>query len=593
MEKVPKFIKDFTKEKFSEERQRIVGSVKAVRQEHYTKIKNDEEEAMEKERITKENERALAEKLEQINTLKNEISRLSESGLSKLLNYFELKKIQADLAIGQKTYEELKQQLDLGLAVRAIEEEGLDTHSSSPLLKEARDIVEGFYDKKAELWENTEYKKEDIEKYFSESNLSSLSTEEYVLLLKRFPSEMVAHVTRQNIRDHLGHMFHTAGEGEYANGFKRMVEDGRLRSPLGVYLIEEEKEKAIAKFLRLDELENKEDALKNLEIMTDPKQDQPGSYIDRMAVHFATEEVADGYYGSEKGNEIFIAYPSAYIASQYYFDGQLNKNGGGYWNDQWVWANEEKGMGLNAGFVFIPEEANVDKETGSRYELDKEKNPIKNSEYIEKFRKLIDSENFDDLAKEAMDITGHLPGDSFSEMESNKQYNKSYSESFELLKPLFEKLEKDFNITDPRMQWAVLGYHNLQEISIEKKEEQSSIDEDNSYNNVNLVIERALKEEGILFKETNNKIKSKEYWESHFNKDIKNKPAHIIYYKGEDPTKALNKWKEENGLNKKAVDQNIGFSEKRIPQADAPQAIAGMDRFKSLAEKVIEDYYAE
>jgi hypothetical protein len=371
-------------------------------------------------------------------------------------------------------------------------------------------------------------------------------------------------------------MYHTAGDGKYADGFKNMVNDGQLRSPLGVHLIEEEKEKAIAKFLRLDEFENKEEALKNLNNMTDPISESSGSYVDRMAIHFATEEVADCYYGSEKGNEIFIAYPSAYISSQYYFNGQLNQAGGGYWNDQWVYANEEKGIGLNAGVVFIPEGVNVDKETGSRYELDKDNNPIKNENYIKTIRTLINSDGFNDFAKQAMDITG-----------------KSDNITPESLEPLIKKLEKDFNITDSRIQRVILDYQNLFDISVIKKEEQLLSNEPNPLRNINSTIESILKNEGILFKETANKIDSKEYWESYFNKNIKSKPAHIVYYKAESPTEALNKWKEENGLNKKALDSNIGFSENRITQLDAPQATAGMDRFKVLAEKIINDYYLD
>ena len=583
MDKIPTFIKDFSKEESPEERQQVALSVRAVRQEHFTEIKLEEEKRLEVEKIAADKEQALNEKLESINKLENEISRLSESGLTKLLNYFELKKLQADLVIGQKTYEELKQQRDLGLTGEKSDSENSNKKETPSLLQEAKSMVDEFYNKQEKKWAESEYSKEDIEKYFSEDNLSSLSTEDYVLLLKRFPSEIVAHVTRQGVRDHLGHMYHTAGAGEYANGFKSMAEDGRLRSPLGVYLVEEEKEKAVAKFLRLEEIENKEEALKNLDVMTDPMKEISGSYNDRMAIHFATEEVPDCYYGSEKGNEIFITYPSAYIASQYYFDGQLNQNGGGYWNDQWVYANEEKGIGLNAGIIFIPEEASVDKETGSRYELDKEKKPIKNAEYETDVRKLVDSDNFDEFAERAMNITSKVSGNiSIEEMKS-----------VESLKPLRQRLEKDFNIIDPRLQWAVLDYNNLRDIIVAKEYERVSANKLDISRSVDSIIEYALKDQGVLFKEATNKVSSKEYWESYFEKNLESKPAHIVYYKGESPTKALNKWKEENGLNKKAADNNIGFSENRITQADDSKATAGMDRFKTLAENVIENYYSQ
>jgi len=97
MDKIPTFIKDFSKKKSPEERQQVAQSIRAKRQEHFTEIELDEESRLEAERIASEKEHALNEELECINKLENEISRLSESGLSKLLNYFELKKLQADL----------------------------------------------------------------------------------------------------------------------------------------------------------------------------------------------------------------------------------------------------------------------------------------------------------------------------------------------------------------------------------------------------------------------------------------------------------------------------------------------------------------
>ena len=579
METTPKFIKDFSKEESPEERQKVAQSVRGVRQEYFTETKRNEEKRLETEKLAKEKESALTEKLESINKLKSEISRLSKLGLIKILNYFELKKLQADLVVSRKKYEELKQQKESGSIDGNNDLEQSNNEETPSHFQEAKTMVDEFYSDQEKKWGDSEYKKEDIEKYFSEDNLASLSTEEYILLLKRFPSEMVTHVTRQGIRDHIGLMYHTAGDGEYANGFKSIIDDGRLRSPLGVYLVEEEKDKAVAKFLGLESAKTKDDALKNLNTMTDPVQGESGSFVDRMAIHFATEEVADAYYGSEKGNEIFITYPSAHIASQYYFQGQLNQAAGGYWNDQWVWANEEKGISLNAGIVFIPEEASVDKITGSRYELDGENNPIKNQNYLAVVRKFVDSYNFDDFAQSALGVI-----DKLSDVNSIEQMKSS-----EPLKPLILGLEKDFDIVDPKLQYALLDYQNLLTIVNERNNEKSATEVDLNHD-MDSVIEASLKNKGILFKETENKINSKEYWKLYFEKNAKSKPKHIVYYRGENPTAALNVWKEENGLNKKASDKSIGFEKNNI-SGGSPQAMAGLDRFKSLAEKVIENYY--
>ena len=412
--------------------------------------------------------------------------------------------------------------------------------------------------------------------------MASLSLEDYVLLLKRFPREMVAHVTRQGIRDHVGHMFHTGGKGEYADGFMKIAEDGRLRSPLGIYLMENEKEQAIARFLQLDGLKNKEEALSRLASLVDENREPSGSYEDRMAIHFATEEVADMYYGSEKGNEIFVAYPSAYIASQYYFDGQLNRSGGGYWNDQWVWANEERGMDLNAALVFIPEEAKVDKKNGSRYELDEDKNPVKNSEFQTAFMRVSDSADFHDFANQVMEITGRL-----NQHWDEPNLSRTNQDLLEKLEPFRTQLEQKFGITDRRLQFSILNYHNLFNLDVHKKDPARD-----PFHSVGSIIDGALEKEGILLSEAKETISSREFWESYFSENPAKRPSKIIYYKGTSPTNALWQWRKEQGLVKEAKDKDVGFPERHI-QRNAPEATSGLDRFRILAEKVIEDHFAQ
>lgn len=585
MEKPPQFIKEFSKEESLEERQQAAQAIKAKRAEHFAEKSAQTERQGELQQATGERERVLAEQLEAVGKLETEITELSNARLGKILNYFQLRKLRADIVGGQKTYDELKQQQDTEIAEQQNISEKLESEETPPALQEAKAMLGNFYKGQKEKWSNSEYTKEDITKYFSEENLASLSPEDYALLLKRFPREMVAHVTRQGIRDHIGMIYHSAGEGAYVDGFMKMVEDGRLRSPLGVYLVEGEKEQAIAKFLHLDSFKTKEEALNHLATLTNARQGEAGSYADRMAVHFATEEVADTYYGSEKGNEIFIAYPSAYIASQYYFSGQLNESGGGYWNDQWVWANEEKGMDLNAGLVFIPEEAKVDKKTGSRYELDESRNPVKNSEYQTAFRKVADSVDFHNFASQVMEITGKL-----NQHWDEPNLLPKNRELLEKLEPFRQRLEQEFGITDQRLQHAILDYHNLFSLDIQKKNQEEG--KGDSFSSVDSVIEGAMKQEGILFSEAKDTTSSKEFWEAHFAENPTKRPSKIVYYKGTDPTSALWQWRKEHGIGKKAGDKDVGFSERHVDRS-APQAVAGLDRFKSLSEKVIEDYFAQ
>lgn len=582
MEKEPQFIREFSKEESQEERQQTAEAIKAKRAEHFAEKGVQTERQGELQQATGEREKALAEQLQSLTGLEGRIDEISTSGLRKILSYFELRKLEADVSVGQKTYEELKKQQDTDVSEQQAISGKLE--GISPEMQQSKAILGDFYKGQKEKWAKSEYTKEDITKYFSEEHLASLSLGDYALLLRRFPGEMVAHVTRQGIRDHTGLISHSRGEGEYTDGFMRIVEDGRLRSPLGVHLVEEEKEQAVASFLHLDEFKSKEEATEYLsrKSLIKGKQGGPGSYTDRMAIHFATEEVANTYYGSEKGNEIFFAFPSALIASQYYFQGQLNEAGGGYHNDQWVWANEEKGIDLNAGLVFIPEEARVDKTTGSRYELDENKKPIKNTEFIDAFRKVVDSPDFHDFAEQAIKITGKREGLLWDVQDMSPKNKKLWEE----LEPFRQKLGKEFSITDSRLQSTILGY-NLQELNVYKPKNGEA---ENLDHPISEMIERALQENGILFSEAENTVSSKEFWEAYFAKNLAKRPSKIIYYKGEDPTKALLRWREDQGINKGLGDKSAGFYERRIT-GNAPQATAGIDRFRTLAEQVIDHYF--
>ena len=585
MEKPPQFIREFSKEISPEERQQLAQEIETKRAKYFAKKYAQTENQREIQQSTSERERVLTEKFEMISKLENKIAELSISRLGKVLNYFQLRKLQADISIGQRTYEQLKQEQDIEINKEQEISRKLELEETSPEMQEIRTMLDDFYKGQKEKWAESKHTKEDITKYFSEENLASLSLEDYALLLKRFPREMVTHVTRQGIRDHIGHVYHTVGEGAYTDNFMKMVEDGRLRSPLGIYLTENKKEQAIAEFLHLNTFENKEEAMNYLATFAGTKQKESGGYADSMAVHFATEEVADVYYGSEKNNEIFIAYPSAYIASQYYFSGQLTESGGGYWNDQWVWANEERGMDLNAGLIFIPGEVKVDRKTGSRYELDENKNPVKNSKYQAALRRVVDSADFHDFANQVMKITGKLD---LYQNESN--LSSKDRELLEKLEPFRQKLEQEFDITDRRLQSALLRYGNLFRINAQKENQEKG--KGTQFSPVDSEIENALQNEGILFLEAKDMISSKEFWETHFTKNPEKRPSKVVYYKGADPTDALLQWRKKQGITKKTEGENIGFSERHIKR-DMPQAIVGLDRFGTLAEKVIKKYFED
>ena len=561
MEKAPQFIKKYSKEKSTMERQETAKALQTERTKYFEgkKIQTETQERL--QQSIAERESALAENLQALNRLKGEISGIS-AWHDKILNYFHLKKLHTDVATNMENYDALQRQQTAELAEQQLIDEQLNAIETPQELQKSKEILYHFYEEQGRKWANSEYTKEDIAENFSEEHLSSLSLEDYALLLKRFPGHMVTHVTRQGIRDHTGHIYHSAGLNEYQNGFVKMAKSGRLHSALGVYFAENEKKEAIKKCLRLDAFETKEDCLENnsiLQAIIDGT--GSGSYADRSAIHFATEEVADCYYGAEKGNEIFITYPSVHIASEYHFTGQLENPSGGYHNDQWVWANEGRGMDINAGIVFIPAETQVSRKNGSRYELDEDNNPLYNTEYQKLFKRVVDSPDFYDFAKQ---ITNCDPGE-------------------EQLGQFRTILEQNVGITDQQLQNVILNKYTL-----------NCLLNDIEYNNngnTDDYINIALRDGGLLYKEAEDTISSKEFWETYFANNPSEKPSKIVYYIGDDPTKALHNWKKENGIGTKEIDTHFGFSEHHLDGAQGEATTIGRDRFQPIANQVIDEYY--
>lgn len=575
MEKEPKFIKEFSKEESTEERQEIAQEIRAKRAEYFgkketpdiEKISGTKESRIERQTKLRESigerDAELAEQLKSMQELGNKIEELSSSGLSKLLHYFKLKKTRADIAVGEQSYEELKKQQETAVSEEEIQTAEVET---PPELQEAKEMVDNFYKEQKKKWTKSEYTKEDITKNFSEEHLASLSLDDYVTLLKRFPSEMVTHVTRQGVRDHTKILEHQTGIGNYHDGFMKILEDGRLRSTLGINLIEGVKKDAVAKVLQLDRFQSKEEAIKYLEDLTNKELGFDNKYADRMAIHLATGEVADAFYGAETGNEIFIAFPSAHVASQYYFSGQLTKRDWGAWNDQWVWANEERGMDLDVGIVFIPEETRVDSKNGSRYELNEDRSPIINYQYIDLVTKIADDHGFQKIIQKANEVRLN-----FHNKGRRSEQTKNLSD---MLKPFYKQLEDEFGVTDQRLKESLLDDLNF--YILKNKSENFA--------------EKILKDQGILYREAEKTISAKEFWENYFKKHPDQRLSKVVYYKGGDPTVALQQWKGTHGLWKEAKEQDIGFQERNVSRK-SPQATAGMDRFRSIAEKAIEEHF--
>lgn len=510
-------------------------------------------------------EQEKSEAVKQLEALKGQIESYNNASFfTKIKDFFEIKKI------------EHKLQSQLGKQI-SIEEELEKSITGRQDLDETKSMVVDFYAGEKKKWAESPYSKEDIAKNFSEEHLSSLNLENYIELLRKFPGEMVTHVTRQGLRDHYGMIEHTAGYGEFQNTFNNMVNDGRLRSPLGVKLASSEKNAAIAKYLNLDNIPEKETALQKLD-----NKYNINEYSDRSAIHVATEEVVNAYYGSENGNEIFFTYPSAHIASQHFFHGQLEKSGNAMHNDQYLYTIDDKGLDINAGLVFIPERARVDPKTGSQYEIDKEGKPIVNKELFYALTNLLEKRNFTNWVKEnnAVEVIGR---------GTEEQKNQ-----------LREKFEEQYLSYTDEMKEIIFQYDFLRQVSnnayvfseIDEKGQKGIYDDSPSRHrkSMQLFLEHdLLMKTSQMFKKAENTITSKEYWEKLFAENPDKKPSKIIYYIG-DPTEALDNFKIKNGITKKSQEKNFGFDEHLI-ERNSPQISSGMNQFKSIANEVINNYY--
>lgn len=583
MIKESKIIREFSRENLKTERDDTARKIRSRRSGYFDALNKKDSKTLdfynlEHEIITNENEFQNA--LDRIKELDNQINYFSSSFLKKLLNHQKIQKLQAELLIGKQSLEDLENKIRDLKENKNIKEQELAEIYCLLNLSNAKIISEDFHRRELEMWRNFGYDFESIEKYFNEDKLKETSLEDYILLLQRFPSNMVTHVTRQGVRDHTGHMFHSGGADQYSTGFMDILGDGKLKSPLGVYMSQENKKQAIEKFLHLDLYDSKEKALEDLGHRVNINEmNGAGSYSDSNSIHFATEEVADRYYGSEKYNEIFFSFPSAMIASQYYYNGNIINSSGSYWNDLWVWINEENGIDLNCGLLFIKKNARVDKITGSRYELDENKNPIINDLNIDILKSCLNMDS-----SEILKIIEELEELKHKNYSTKKDYEIVYGKAKEIIKKML-KIESgdllDFLVKNPYSLYQIQEMHKI-------------YSNHNDYEiRLNSKIMSVLKDGGLYYKHSINTISSQDFWENYFKESGVKKPNKIIYYEEDDPTLALYNFRKNNHIYAmvRQYTPEIDMLNAHNIQRDDHRAMAGIDSFRELAVEVINEYF--
>ena len=254
------------------------------------------------------------------------------------------------------------------------------------MYRPAEEIIGDFRDRVRAVYEYPPLSREEIEREFTAEKLSSLSLQEYIELLRGVPARFVTHITRHGFRDRTSH--HNSGDLNFQRGFEELLKKRQLQSALDQINEGEWNEQRVRAVLERigipQKLGTKGEALERLSQFLDLAKNPwiKSEFADNNAFHGAIDYVADWYYGGEIGNQIFVVYPAAFIASHYECshqasripDGFLEKNPDHDKNDLWMMRKDDKRgvLPLDAGIVFIPSHAQVDPTTGSRYAIKEE-----------------------------------------------------------------------------------------------------------------------------------------------------------------------------------------------------------------------------
>ncbi|HNW23229.1 MAG TPA: hypothetical protein PKH06_00495 [Candidatus Dojkabacteria bacterium] len=422
--------------------------------------------------------------------------------------------------------------------------------------------------------------------------LAQLSTEEYVKLWKRLNPYYLSHVTRQGFRDHNAMMYHSAGIGQYGNGFVEVAEDkGIIRPPIFIRengLRSRDKE-SVRGWLEDNKIfkGNKEQAQSRVhELINIQKVIDTPKYPDVTAVHFMTEHVGNRYYGGERGNEVFFIFPTDVVASQNYFhfNGReksfTNPQSEEKWNDIFVWSKtqENPGVPIDAGLVFLPNSTLVDPETGSKYA-----SKIVISGDGTKKRVLIEDSNITERVVNYYREVTENPSNEV--LQAQKSFDLERDPNMvgtkeRLVRDLIEKQITSLGIPSD-ISWVLAG--NI--LTIMQTSGVEATDKD---------LVSVVEDSKANYKRAEGAITAKEYWENYFIKHPDIAPKHIVFYDGA-PTQAVNQFLRENkigGADTSRINGALlGFDENHILDTDDARANIGKEELERTAEEIVQQYY--
>ncbi|MDD3475056.1 MAG: hypothetical protein PHP08_04155 [Candidatus Dojkabacteria bacterium] len=445
----------------------------------------------------------------------------------------------------------------------------------NPTIKE---LVSAYYEKIS----NTPLENDEKRDLLKLEVLANLETDEYIKLWKRLNPYFLSHVTRQGFRDHIGMVYHSAGVAEYTSGFTNIMDDeAKIASPLELEGLKSRNKESVRKWLGDWVLEgNEEQAMEKLHNLIEFHLASAPKYPDKTAIHFMAEVVGNDYYGAESNNEVFFIFPSDVIASQYNyaFNGRekdfTTPQSEMKWNDVFVWPKESDNQGImiDAGFVFLPNSALVDPETGSKYE-----SKIIHDENGEEKRILIEDES---IFNKYIQLYREITNDSSN---TTSRMMKGYKEG---------------NILLSQVKGSI--YDNLKSLDIDK----DSLSELLELTFMNLYLNSSLDDEALVnvvkktgahFLRAKNPILAKTYWEKVFQDNPKRRPKHVIFYDG-DPTRAIYKFLKDNEIGKADTSLKdgklLGFDDHHIENIlEDPRSNIGKEELIQMAREIIREHY--
>ena len=497
-----------------------------------------------------------------------------------------------------------KQVSDLGeaSAVLSAQIEELDTKAEETRIElvqlqqeaetipDPKELLGAYYEKMETMSLTNEEKRE----FLKPEILVELSTEEYIALWRRLNPHFLSHVTRQGFRDHNAMIYHSAGLQEFHDGLTSVLEDEKiLRPPIAVREgLRSRDETTVKKFLEdwVLKAENEEEAEKRLDALLHKSLATAPKYPDQTAVHFATQLVANDYYGGERSNEAFFLYPSDVLASQHQFAFNgwekdfTQPQSETKWNDVFVWPSsiDNPGIPVDAGMVFLPEHTPVDPKTGSRYASE-----ISIFEGEEK-RVMVEDENlvraFVEWAKNLNEQS--LPMVAYKDWEDEKNYWKKREREKICLDAFRQEMQKlGF---DEEAAGRLGGDVFKERCQMGRLDWQKNIPFEES-------MQRLLRQSGSNWKLAEHTISSKEYWETYFTQHPQQKPKHLIFYDG-DPTSAIYEFQQKNNIGRADTSGTegklLGFDDKHIfDMHEDPRANTGHDELVETAHRIIAVHY--